>query len=139
MNLRKWLATDKAPTTLLIRLLVGGVFLSEGIQKFLFAEAQGAGRFKKIGIPYAQFFGPFVGLTEMVCGVLILLGLLTRLATLPLIIVILVAIYTTKLPLLDNGGLWKLLHESRTDVAMLLCGVFLLIRGGGAYSVDKKL
>jgi len=139
MNLRKWLATDKAPTTLLIRLLVGSVFLSEGIQKFLFAEAQGAGRFKKIGIAYAQFFGPFTGITEMLCGVLVLLGLLTRLASIPLIIIILVALYTTKLPMLDNGGLWKVLHESRTDWAMLLCSIFLLIRGGGAFSVDKKL
>lgn len=139
MSLRKWTATDKAPTTFLIRLVVGSVFLSEGIQKFLFAEAQGAGRFKKIGIPYHEFLGPFVGTTEMVCGIFILLGLLTRLAAIPLIIVILVAIYTTKLPMLADGGVWKMLHESRTDWAMLLCGIFLLIRGGGAFSVDKKL
>lgn len=139
MSLRKWIATDKAPTTLLIRLVVGGVFLSEGIQKFLFAEAQGAGRFKKIDLPYYDFLGPFVGITEIICGFCILIGLLTRLAAIPLIIVMLVAIYSTKLPMLADGGIWKMLHESRTDWAMLLCSIFLLIRGGGAFSLDKKL
>lgn len=139
MNLRKWITTDKAVTTLLIRLVVGAVFLSEGIQKFLFAKAQGAGRFEKIGLPNADFLGPFVGATEIICGTLILIGLLTRFAAIPLIIIMLVAIIITKLPMLDDGGIWKMLHESRTDWAMLLCGVFLLIRGGGAYSVDKKL
>jgi putative oxidoreductase len=139
MSLRKWTSTDKAPTTFLIRLVVGVVFLSEGIQKFLFAEAQGAGRFKKIGLPYYDFLGPFVGITEIICGFCVLIGLLTRLAAVPLIIIMLVAIYTTKLPMLEDGGIWKMLHESRTDWAMLLCSIFLLIRGGGAFSVDKKL
>ena len=139
MSLRKWIATDKAPTTILIRLVVGAVFLSEGIQKFLVAEAQGAGRFKKIGLPYYDFLGPFVGITEIICGFCVLIGLFTRLASIPLIIIMLVAIYSTKLPMLDDGGIWKMLHESRTDWAMLLSGIFLLIKGGGAYSIDKKL
>ncbi|RYD87091.1 MAG: DoxX family protein [Sphingobacteriales bacterium] len=139
MNLRKWIATDNAATTLLIRMVVGVVFLSEGIQKFLFAKAQGAGRFEKMGLPYADFLGPFVGLTEMLCGLLIALGLLTRFAAIPLIIIMQVAIYTTKLPMLYDGGIWKMLHESRTDWAMLLCSIFLLIRGGGAFSVDREL
>jgi putative oxidoreductase len=64
---------------------------------------------------------------------------LTRLAAIPLIIIMLVAIYSTKLPMLNDGGIWKMLHESRTDWAMLLCSIFLLIRGGGAFSMDKKL
>lgn len=139
MSLRKWTSTDKAPTTVLIRLVVGAVFLSEGIQKFLFAEAQGAGRFKKIGLPYFDFLGPFVGTAEIICGFCVLIGLLTRLAAIPLIIIMLVAIYSTKLTMLGDGGLWKMLHESRTDWAMLLCSIFLLIRGGGAFSMDKKL
>ena len=139
MSLRKWTATDKTRTTILIRLVVGVVFLSEGIQKFLFAAAQGAGRFEKIGLPNADFLGPFVGTTEIICGFLILIGLLTRFAAIPLIIIMLIAIYTTKLPMLYDGGIWKMLHESRTDWAMLLCNIFLLIRGGGAFSIDKKL
>lgn len=139
MSLRKWTSTDKTSTTILIRLVVGGVFLSEGIQKFLFASAQGSGRFEKIGLPSAEFLGPFVGITEIICGFLILIGLLTRLAAVPPIIIMLVAIYTTKLPMLNDGGIWKMLHESRTDWAMMLCSIFLLSRGGGAFSVDKKL
>ncbi|MFD0750849.1 DoxX family protein [Mucilaginibacter calamicampi] len=139
MSLRKWTSTDKTPTTLLIRLVVGVVFLSEGIQKFLFAAAQGSGRFEKIGMPSPEFLGPFVGITEIICGFLILIGLLTRFAAIPLISIMLVAIYTTKLPMLNDGGIWKMLHESRTDWAMLLCSIFLLIRGGGAFSIDKKL
>ena len=77
--------------------MVGAVFLSEGIQKFLFPEDLGAGRFEKIGIPFHEFFGSFVGTFEIVCGLLILVGLLTRLASIPLIIIMLVAIATWKI------------------------------------------
>lgn len=73
-------------TTILIRLMVGAVFLSEGIQKFLFAEKLGSGRFAKIGLPNPEFLGPFVGTFETTCGFLILIGLLTRLAAIPLLI-----------------------------------------------------
>src|SRR5580692_3377877 len=86
--------------TILIRLLVGAVFLSEGIQKFLFPAALGVGRFVKIGIPAPQFFAPFVGVVEIVCGTLLIVGFITRLAVILLLIVICVAIATTKIPLL---------------------------------------
>lgn len=76
--MKKILQTDKAATTILIRLMVGAVFLSEGIQKFLFAEELGSGRFKKIGLPNQDFLGPFVGTFEIVCGLLVLIGLFTR-------------------------------------------------------------
>src|SRR3954464_12113434 len=85
---------------LLLRILVGWVFLSEGIQKFLFPAALGAGRFEKIGIPASRFAGPFVGAVEIVCGALLIVGLFTLAAVLPLLIDILVAIVTTKLPML---------------------------------------
>jgi uncharacterized membrane protein YphA (DoxX/SURF4 family) len=70
----------------LIRVLVGWVFVSEGIQKFIFPASLGVGRFAKIGIPSPAVMAPFVGVVETVCGALILIGLLTRLVTLPLII-----------------------------------------------------
>src|SRR5690349_2960198 len=127
----KLISTDNDKATILIRLMVGAVFLSEGIQKFLFADSLGAGRFRKIGIPAAEFFGPFTGSFEITCGLFVLLGLLTRLAVIPLISIMLVAIATTKAPMLINDGIWKLLHESRTDWAMLLGSLFLLIKGGG--------
>lgn len=137
--LKKLVATDGAATTILIRLMTGVVFLSEGIQKFLFAETLGAGRFAKIGLPGPDFLGPFVGIFEIICGVLVLAGLLTRLATIPLLIIMVVAIVTTKATVLANDGFWEMLHGSRTDWAMLLGSILLLIKGGGKWSIDNKI
>ena len=122
----------------LIRILVGWVFLSEGIQKFLFPEALGVGRFVKIGIPWPQVMAPFVGVVEIVCGGLILLGLVTRLATVLLLIDILVALYSTKIVTFAKNGFWGTLHEARTDMSMLLGSIFLLMVGGGAWSLDER-
>lgn len=133
------LRTDPAKTTILIRFMVGAVFLSEGIQKFLFPASRGAGRFEKIGLPAPEFLGTFVGSFEIVCGTLMLLGLLTRLASIPLIIIMLVAMATTKADVLANEGFWAMLHGSRTDWAMLLGSIFLLLKGGGYWSLDRKL
>jgi len=115
---------------------VGAVFLSEGIQKFLFPAELGAGRFLKIGLPNPEFLGPFVGSFEVACGAAVLAGLLTRLAVVPLVTIMLVALVTTKVPILLNKGLWAMAHEARTDWAMLLGSVFLLIVGAGAWSSD---
>jgi putative oxidoreductase len=120
----------------LVRILVGWVFLSEGIQKFLFPAALGVGRFAKIGIPAPQLMAPFVGGVEIVCGALILLGLFTRVATIPLLIDIVVALLTTKIPFLIANGLWATLHEARTDISMLLGLIFLMIVGSGSLSLD---
>ncbi|WP_312134731.1 DoxX family protein [Sphingobacterium sp.] len=129
--------TDQSKTTILIRLMVGAVFLSEGIQKFLFADTLGARRFAKIGLPNPEFLGSFVGSFEIVCGFLILIGLLTRLASIPLIIIMFVAIATTKSEVLAEKGFWEMMHGSRTDWAMLLGSIFLLIKGGGRWSIDS--
>ena len=91
MAFQKFLAAGGSPANLIIRLMVGGVFFLEGIKKFLFADQWGAGRFARIGIPVPGLMGPFVGIVETVCGLLLLLGLFTRLASLPLIIDISVA------------------------------------------------
>ena len=123
----------------LIRVLVGWVFLSEGIQKFLFPDSLGVGRFVKIGIPWPQVMAPFVGVVEIVCGSLLLIGLVTRLATVPLLIDIAVAIYSTKIVTFAKNGFWGTLHEARTDVSMLLSLVFLLLVGAGAWSLDSWL
>jgi putative oxidoreductase len=125
--------------TILVRGLVGWVFLSEGIQKFMYPEALGAGRFAKIGIPAPQFFGPFVGAVEIVCGALLIAGLLTRLAAIPLLIDISIAILTTKVPMLLKSGFWAAMHEARTDFCMWLGSLFLLIVGAGPWSLDRVL
>lgn len=128
---------DTAPV-FLVRLMVGSVFLSEGIQKFLFQEALGVGRFVKIGIPAPQVMAPFVGVVEIVFGAFILIGLFTRLSAIPLTIDILVAIATTKIPMLFDGGFWKMAHEARVDWSMLLGLICLLLVGGGRWSLDDR-
>ena len=135
---QKLLSTNAPAAVILIRLIVGGVFLSEGIQKFLFVEALGVGRFSKIGIPNPDIMAPFVGICEIVCGVLLILGLLTRFAAVTMTINMLVAIWTTKVPIFLNAGFWSMAHEARTDYAMLLGSIFLLVVGAGSWSLDAK-
>lgn len=135
----RFLSPTAPASVILIRVIVGWVFLSEGIQKFLFPEALGVGRFMKIGIPDPQFFAPFVGVVEILFGALLILGLLTRLATIPLIIDISVAIGTTKIPMLSKQGFWAMAHEARVDFCMLFGLIFLLIVGAGRLSLDAKL
>jgi putative oxidoreductase len=139
MMLQRWTRTDNLSTTMLIRLMVGLVFLSEGIQKFMFPELRGAGRFARIGLPSPEFLGSFVGFFEVFCGVLILMGMYTRLAAIPTLIIMIVAILTTKAEVLQMQGFWEMMHGSRTDWAMLLGSIFLIIRGGGRWSVDRML
>ncbi len=133
------LKVDAPSAVILIRFLVGAVFLSEGIQKFLFPDALGVGRFAKIGIPAPALTAPFVGVVEIVFGTLLLLGLFTRLAAIPLLIDISVAIATTKIPLWLSKGFWSMAHEARTDYSMLLGAIFLLIVGAGPWSLDRIL
>jgi putative oxidoreductase len=134
------LTHSSAPAaTLLVRLVVGGVFLSEGVQKFLFPVALGVERFAKIGIPVPAITAPFVGVIEILCGLLLLLGLMTRLAAVPLIVDMLVAIATTKIPIFIKSGFFTMAHEARTDYSMLLGAIFLLIVGSGSVSLDSWL
>lgn len=134
---QKIISSDNSRTTIIVRLMVGAVFLSEGIQKFLFPAIRGAGRFEKIGLPSPDFFGLFVGTFEIVCGILILIGLHTRLASIPTLVIMCIAIATTKLAVLSNQGFWGMMHGSRTDWAMLLGSLFLIIKGGGKWSFDN--
>lgn len=144
MRLHQLLYTRAPGVTVLIRLMVGSVFLSEGIQKFLFPLALGAGRFAKIGFAYPEVLAPMVGTFEIVCGALVLVGFVTRVAVVPLAVIILTALVTTKLPILVGaasgpGGFWAMLHEARTDWSMLLGSVFLGLVGAGPWSLDARL
>ncbi len=151
--MKHWWSTNDTPAIVLIRLAVGlAVFFPEGLQKLLFPDILGAGRFAGIGIPSPEFFGPFVGVVETVCGLLIILGLATRWASIPLIITMIVALLSTKLPILlghdwwifhvsemSRYGFWSAQHEARTDMVMLLSLIFLLIVGSGGWSLDRWL
>jgi len=137
--LQKILKNDQSKTTILIRLMVGTVFLSEGIQKFLFPALRGAGRFKKIGLYNPDFLDCFVGTIEILCGILILIGFLTRVSSTLTLVIMLVAIATTKSELIETSGFWTMMHASRTDWAMLLGSVFLIFKGSGLWSLDNKI
>jgi uncharacterized membrane protein YphA (DoxX/SURF4 family) len=144
-DLAKVLKADGPAALILIRLLVGAVFLSEGVQKFLFPGKLGPGRFDKIGIPASSFFAYLDGVVEIVCGSLLLAGLLTRLACAPLLVDIGLAIILTKLRELQAGGFlgvsgfWGMAHDARTDWSMLLGLIFLLVVGPGRWSLDALL
>ena len=132
-----WIAFSTAPpATLLVRAVVGAVFLLEGILKFLNPQELGVGRFIKIGIPFPAFFAPFDGVFEIGCGVLLIVGLMTRLGAIPMIINMIVAITSTKITLLLHEGFWKAAHEARLDFSMFLGCIFLLLVGAGPISLD---
>jgi putative oxidoreductase len=136
--LQRLFATRAPAETALVRIIVGWVFLSEGIQKFLFPDALGVGRFVKIGIPAPSAMAPFVGVVEIVCGALLVIGLATRPAAIALIVDISVAILSTKLPMLRDKGFWPAMHEARLDLAMLCSLIFLVRIGAGAWSLDAR-
>jgi uncharacterized membrane protein YphA (DoxX/SURF4 family) len=152
-RLLAWLlnAPDSAPkATLLIRLMAGGVFLSEGILKFVYKN-QGVGRFTKIGIPAPHAIAVFVAGLEILGGILLITGFLTRLIAVPFVIEMLVAMATTKIalylgtsplplpPAPPTVGIWAVLHEIRSDYAQIMSVLFLGIVGPGRWSVDAVL
>ncbi|MBC8069976.1 MAG: DoxX family protein [Deltaproteobacteria bacterium] len=152
VSTRRWLDTAAPRSVVLVRGVLGFVFVTEGIQKLLYPEALGAGRFASIGIPAPELMGPFVGVLEIVCGLLVLAGWLTRPAAILLLVDMIVAMLSTKLPiLLGHGfwgfadpsaartGFWSASHEARTDLAMATASAFLVIVGAGAWSLDAVL
>lgn len=142
--------TTGPKSTLLLRLMAGGVFLWEGILKFVYAN-QGVGRFTKLGMPFPAFTANFVGCLEIVGGLLLLSGLLTRVIAIPFIIEMIVAILSTKIsmylgtsplplpPALPKVGMWAVLHEVRSEYAQIMTVIFLLINGPGRWSLDALL
>jgi uncharacterized membrane protein YphA (DoxX/SURF4 family) len=142
--------TDGPRTTLLLRLMAGGVFFWEGLLKFVYTN-QGVGRFTKLGIPFPEVTANFIGGLEIVGGLLILSGFMTRLISIPFVIEMVVAILSTKIslflgtsplpapPALPKVGFWAVLHEIRSDYAQILTSAFLLINGPGRWSLDALL
>lgn len=141
-----WQTTAPA-STVLIRLYVGVVFAGEGILKFLRPVSLGEGRFSTAGIPAPAFFAVADGIAEIGCGALLLVGLVTRLAAIPMIIDMTGALLITKIPILWGGsglfrteyGFWDFLHEARLDIAQWCGSGFLLLVGAGTWSIDYRL
>ena len=132
--------TEGPRSVLLVRIAVGLTFFTQGILKYLDPN-MGVVRFTKIGFPHPYFTAHFVGTFEILCGLLLLAGLWTRLVSIPLLIVITTAIATTKIPELSraNQGFWYMVSDARTDFAMFCCLVFLISVGGGSWSLDAML
>lgn len=137
-NIIRILSTRNDGKTVLIRLIVGLIFISEGIQKYLVVTMLGPAYFKEIGFGHPMFWSYFTGAFEIVCGFMILFGLLTRLASIPLLIIMIAAFITTKLPILTEKGLLTFLHEYRIDFSLTLLLILLVVYGGGKWSVDIK-
>jgi len=149
-DLVTWLTsppTGGPKSTILLRVMAGGVFLWEGILKFVYAN-QGIGRFTKLGMPFPHFTADFVACLEIAGGLLLLSGLLTRLIAVPFIFEMIVAILSTKISLYlgtsplplpaapPKVGIWAVLHEVRSEYAQLLTVIFLMINGPGRWSLD---
>jgi putative oxidoreductase len=121
---------------IIIRLIVGLIFISEGTQKYLFLQIFGPGFFQEIGFSHAYFWAYFTGACEILSGIMILSGLLTRIASIPLLIIMFI---TTKLPILTTKGFWSFLHEYNADFALTMLLILLLFYGGGKWSVDANI
>jgi uncharacterized membrane protein YphA (DoxX/SURF4 family) len=132
--------TQVPRSVLLVRIAVGLIFLTQGILKYIDPN-MGVVRFTRIGFSHPYFAAHFVGTFEILCGLLLLLGIGTRLVSIPLLIVIMTAIATTKVPELfrANQGFWYMVSDARTDFAMFCCLVFLISAGGGGWSVEARL
>jgi uncharacterized membrane protein YphA (DoxX/SURF4 family) len=152
-KLFSWLTnppTDGPKSTIVLRLMAGGVFFWEGLLKFVYAN-QGVGRFTKLGMPFPHFTATFIGCLEIVGGLLLLSGLLTRLIAIPFVAEMIVAILSTKISLYLGTSplplppapplvrLWAVLHEVRSEYAQMLTVLFLLVNGPGQWSLDALL
>src|SRR5215467_10702892 len=142
--------TDGPKSTLLLRVMAGGVFFWEGLLKFVYTN-QGVGRFTKLGIPFPHFTATFIGGLEIVGGLLLLAGLTTRLIAIPFVAEMIVAILSTKIslylgtsplplpPAPPQLGFWAVLHEIRSEYAQMLTALFLMVNGPGKWSLDAVL
>jgi len=134
-------------TILIIRLMAGSVFFWEGILKFVYVN-QGAGRFTKLGFAFPETTAHLIAVGEIVGGLLLLLGLFTRITAFYFIIQMIVAVLSTKIglylgtsplplpPAPPKVGIWAVLHEIRSDYAQILTCLFLLVEGAGRRSLD---
>lgn len=131
-------ATSDFGPIVLVRLLVGWAFVVEGVFKFLRPGERGAGLFEGLGIPFPDLMARTVGGTEVLCGLLVLLGVGVRVSVVPLMAILLAALLAVRLPLLGAEGLVGFLHASLLETVLLLACAFLLRAGAGPLSMDRK-
>jgi putative oxidoreductase len=141
---------DAPAATIILRLMAGSVFFWEGVMKFVFPN-QGVGRFTKLGFPAPHFLAIGDGWFEIIGGVLLMVGLLTRPVAIMFVVEMVVAMLSTKIPLYlgtyplplppvpPQVGFWAVLHEIRSEYAQLACSLFVLFVGPGAWSLEAWL
>jgi uncharacterized membrane protein YphA (DoxX/SURF4 family) len=135
----KILDTGNDSKIIFARIITGLIFISEGIQKYVIVTMLGPAYFEEIGFGHPMFWSYFTGTFEILCGILILVGLLTRLASIPLLFIMIIAFFKTKLPLLVSDGFLTFAHEYRVDFALTLLLIILFIYGAGKWSADLKI
>jgi len=146
-----WRSPGDSHWAIFVRLSLAGVFIFEGLQKLTHANELGAGRFTRIGVPAPELFGPLVGSIELIAGILFLVGYVSRIAAVPIIVIMIVAIVSTKIPILlgrewwmfslrdlERYGFLSFTHETRTDWAMLMGAFYMLFAGSGRWSLDAR-
>jgi len=141
---------DAPKATIALRLMAGGVFFWEGLLKFVYVN-QGVGRFTKLGMPMPEILAPAIAVLEIGGGLLLMMGLGTRLLSIPFIVEMIVAMLSTKISLFlgtsplplppapPKVGLWAVLHEIRSDYAQFMTCIYLLAAGPGPWSLDALL
>jgi len=133
------LHTENDNKIIFARIVTGFIFISEGIQKFMIVSMLGPAYFKEIGFGHPDFWSNFTGAFEISCGLLVCIGFLTRLASIPLLIVLAVAFFKVNLPTFLDKGFFAFAHEFRIDFALVMLLIMLVIHGGGKWSVDQKI
>jgi len=122
-----------------VRMIAGVVFVSEGIQKYLVVSLLGPSYFQDIGFGHPMFWSYFTGSFEIVCGLLVVAGLFTRIAAVPLLTIMITAYFTAKLPVLLDKGFLSFAQVYRVDYALTILIIMLLVYGAGRWSVDLRI
>ena len=137
--LHDWFSTNNHAATIIIRLILGYVFLVAGLQKFIFPDDMGPGRFMEMGYSFPVFTAYFVGWFEILGAVLMIIGFATRFAAVPLIVIMATAIFTTKFPVLADEGFWSFAHALRLDFSMMMCALYMWFSGSDQRSLDYRI
>lgn len=135
----KILDTGNDSKIIFARIITGLIFITEGVQKFMIVSVLGPSYFEEIGFGHPMFWSYFTGTFEIICGILILIGLVARLASIPLLFIMITAFFKTKLPLLFSDGFLTFAHEYRIDFALMLLLIMIFIYGAGKWSADSKI
>ncbi len=133
------LQTSNDGKMVFVRMIAGVVFVSEGIQKYLVVSLLGPSYFQDIGFGHPMFWSYFTGSFEIVCGLLVIAGLFTRIAAVPLLTIMITAYFTAKLPVLLDKGFLSFAQVYRVDYALTILIIMLLVYGAGRWSVDLRI